>query len=278
MTPPVRVAFVGRRARCWPHMFEQPTAEIEPAFAEADSGVLAGLDADVVVALDPDARAAAALRGVAGRSVAIVTGADATALDAFDATCFDRVVALHAELAQESGDRVWRSLAPPVNDALFAPVAPAAGLSFVALGRRTPRRARFLDDPEHALDLRVVDPAPVGQALVELFGASAIAVNVRETDEPAFELRVPMHLAAGHLVVTEPLAPLRGLEPGLDVLVARTPRELMAILGALRRMPDLHHRVRLRGRRKAEHFRASAVYARLVGDLQRDVAAFGSAR
>ena len=47
-----------------------------------------------------------------------------------------------------------------------------------------------------------------------------------------------------------------------------------AIVG-LRAYPDLHAAVRRRGRRKAEQFRASRVWPRVIGDLQRDVPAFG---
>jgi hypothetical protein len=36
--------------------------------------------------------------------------------------------------------------------------------------------------------------------------------------------------------------------------------------------------VRLRGRRKADQFRASSVYERLLSDLERDLKAFGSGR
>jgi hypothetical protein len=38
------------------------------------------------------------------------------------------------------------------------------------------------------------------------------------------------------------------------------------------------HTVRVRGRRKAEQFRASRVYPRMVTDLFADVRAFGSPR
>ncbi len=69
-----------------------------------------------------------------------------------------------------------------------------------------------------------------------------------------------------------------GLEPGLDFLEVTTAKELTRVLGALNDVPELHRRVRLRGRRKAEQFRASSVYERLLGDLERDLTAFGSPR
>ena len=46
----------------------------------------------------------------------------------------------------------------------------------------------------------------------------------------------------------------------------------------MRRYPGVYHRVRVRGRRKAEGFRASHVYPRLMRDLLADVATFGTER
>jgi hypothetical protein len=46
----------------------------------------------------------------------------------------------------------------------------------------------------------------------------------------------------------------------------------------LGRFPGLWHRVRVRGRMKAEQFRASRVWPRLLHDALADVGAFGSAR
>jgi hypothetical protein len=105
-----------------------------------------------------------------------------------------------------------------------------------------------------------------------------VGINLHNEPYPSFENRVSLHLAAGHLVLSEPLDPTHGLEPGVDYLETSTPQELYAAIELLRRFPNVHHRVRLRGRMKAEGFRASRVYPRLVHDLLLDVRAFGSER
>ena len=277
------VVFVGRRAVCWPALMESPSDTIEPRFvefADDDAGRLARMvgDADVVLVLAPAELPGGALRDVAAQTVAILpAGSPAEALEQIADGDFDRIVALDPGLAASS-DRVWRSLAPPVNDRLFAAVAPAAGLRFAFFGRWTERRERFLIDSKHAYDLLHVDGGATGDRLLELYATVSVAVNLHMTDQPAFEHRVPMHLAAGHLLISEVLRPTRGLEPGLDFLEVRTHRELTKMLGALNEVPELHHRVRLRGRRKAEQFRASAVYERLLSDLANDIGAFGSPR
>jgi hypothetical protein len=105
-----------------------------------------------------------------------------------------------------------------------------------------------------------------------------VGINLHNNPYPSFENRVCLHLAAGHLVLSEWLHPTHGLEPSIDFVVVQTSGELLNALVALRRFPGLWHRVRVRGRRKAEQFRASRVYTRLVHDLFADLDAFGSVR
>jgi hypothetical protein len=50
------------------------------------------------------------------------------------------------------------------------------------------------------------------------------------------------------------------------------------VLEVLSRYPGTWHAVRVRGRLKAQSFRASQIYPRLIADLRDDVAAFGSER
>jgi len=278
------VAFVGRRAVCWPALMESPSDTIDPRHVEFAPGddtarlVAAIGDADVVIALDPAQLPPGALVGVPARVVAILpTGSPADAVDRIADGDADRIVALDPGLAT-ANDRVWRSLAPPVNDALFADVAPAAGKRFAFFGHTTDRREKYLIDAKHSFDLLHVDGGAVGDRLLELYATVSVAVNLHVDDQPAFEHRVPMHLAAGHLLISEKLAPTRGLETGLDFLEVGSRAELAKLLGAINEVPELHHRVRLRGRRKAEQFRASTVYERLLGDLDRDLIAFGSLR
>jgi hypothetical protein len=96
---------------------------------------------------------------------------------------------------------------------------------------------------------------------------SAIAVNFPDDSGPASMPRALAALAQGKLLVSEPLLPSRGLEPGIDHVEARTIDEVRSAVENATRAPDAFQRTRLRGRRKAELFRSSRVVARLVGDL-----------
>lgn len=98
-------------------------------------------------------------------------------------------------------------------------------------------------------------------------GDSAVAVNFQDESGPASTHRALSALAQGKLLVSEPLLPSRGLEPGIDYVEVRTPEEVWAAVENAARAPEAFMRMRLRGRRKAELFRSSRVVARLVGDL-----------
>jgi hypothetical protein len=80
------------------------------------------------------------------------------------------------------------------------------------------------------------------------------------------------------LVISEPVSPRYGLQPGIDYLEATGPWHLWELVTAAARTPDAFRSVRLSGRRKAERFRASRVYPRVCRDLLADVGAFGSTR
>ena len=202
-------------------------------------------------------------------------------LAAIDPGNVDRVVAFDPLIAPtaEAFVPVWRSLPLPVADELYAPVArPAGAATILFVGRSTDHREAFLAAPKGQLD--VVHAAfGIGSAeLAELMAAHPIALNLHNEPYPSFENRVCLHLAAAQLVVSETLDPTHGLEPDIDFLEVAEPDHLLAVLQAAVRFPQAYQRVRVRGRRKAEAFRASSVYPRLVDDLLVDLRAFGTAR
>jgi hypothetical protein len=193
----------------------------------------------------------------------------------------DRIVAFDPLIVPTADRfmRVWRSLPLPVADRMYAPVRPVAGPpSILFVGRSTKHRERFLGRPKAELD--VVHAAfGVGAGDLEaLLAAHPIAVNLHNEPYPSFENRVCLHLAAGQLVVSETLSPTHGLEPDIDYVEVSEPHELHAVLHAAVRFPRAYDRVRIRGRRKAEAFRASHVYPRLVEDLLLDLRVFGTDR
>jgi hypothetical protein len=196
------------------------------------------------------------------------------------ASQFDRIVSVDPRRAA-AGDHlpVWRSLPLPVDDRFYAPVGPWGHPPRpVFVGRATERRERWLIDAKHEFDLLHVASGLHGDGLRDLLARTDVALNVHRGTFPGFEHRIPLHLAAGHLVVSEPLSPRHGLEPGVDLLEVRSPAQLLRCVRGVRAVPRGYDPVRRHGRRSAERFRASRVWPRLIADLVRDVRVFGTAR
>jgi hypothetical protein len=274
---PARVAFVGLQATSGQHALHAPAGGIVPRFFDVRPGddaaelaaALHGWGAHAVVVLGLDALPGEALAALP----AVTLGVATAPLDAAPAG-FDRVVARGPDPA------AWRSLALPVDDRLYADVRPgAAQPRALFVGASTEHREKFLVNAKHSYDLLHYAHGLHGEDLRDVLGRTDVAVCLHhDDDEERFEDDVLVHLAAGQLVVSEPLTPSHGLEPGIDFLEIRRPDELLTTLYQLQRRPDAFERVRARGRAKADDYRASRIWPRVVADLFADVRAFGTAR
>ena len=200
---------------------------------------------------------------------------------AVDPGNFDRLISFDPLMAETAAAiaPVWRSIPLPVADRYYADLHPTRGAArALFLGRSTPHREHFLLPAKHAYDLLHIAHGVGADRLETLLAEHDVGINLHNEPYPSFENRVCLHLAAGHLLITESLSPTHGLEPGIDYLEITLPRELMHHIHALQRFPRAYERIRVRGRLKAEQYRASCIYPRLIHDLYADVAAFGSPR
>jgi hypothetical protein len=300
----LRLAFVGQSTYFEACALEEQSARVVTQFVEfragADAeGMLAQVSAfapHVVIVFRPEilppgifAGLRAAVLGFLTEPVPRTRGNRAhpdlkrrrAALAAMDTGNVDRLVAFDPLIAPtaEAFMPVWRSLPLPVADRLYADVRPPRGRpSILFVGRSTDHRERFLRRPKAELDLLHAAHGIGPSELARLVATHDIAVNLHNEPYPSFENRVCLHLAAGQLVVSETLSPTHGLEPDIDYLEAADPEQLVAVLHAAVAFPKAYHRVRVRGRRKAEAFRASRVYPRLVDDLLTDLRVFGTER
>lgn len=186
----------------------------------------------------------------------------------------DRVIAFDPHIARTAGHviPVWRSLPLPVADRFYAPVgAPELESRALFVGRSTAHREKLLFEAKARNGLLHLAFGVGADQLEQLLREHDVAINIHNHPYPSFENRVCLHMAAGNLVVTEALSPTHGLEGGIDYIQFTTAGELSDVLTALERFPGTWHDVRVRGRRKAEIFRASRVYPRLVNDLFADL-------
>jgi len=266
-----RLAFVGRGVEHARWTLTRPARGVVPAFFEARDGSapLRAFVPDVVVAFD----AAAPPPGADGAvTAALLTGEQPAPQG------FDRVLATDPDHAARIG--AWRSPPLPVDDALFLPAdrPPARKPQALFLGPSSAHREELLVHPKHVYDLTHYAFGLAGDRLRAALARASVGVVLHEhAGARGFRPELALHLAAGHLVVAERMEPTRGLEPGLDHLVVTAPHELMRVLDQLAVRPRAWEPVRARGRFKAEAFRASRAWPRLLDDLAADLRAFGRA-
>lgn len=300
---PLRVAFVGQETYFRATSLTAPAAGLVPRFVEFRAGGdadrmledLAAFRPDVVIAFRPEIFPAGLLHDLPAKTLGFLTEPLPRAagkshpdlrsrLDqtrAIDRLNFDRIVSFDPLFVEAAAKivPVWRSVPLPVDDAHFGPVEPSAVPPRVLfVGRSTEHREWFLVPVKHVFDILHIAHGAHGEDLRELLQKTDVGINLHNEPYPSFENRVCLHLAAANLVVSEPLSPTHGLEPGIDYLEVHDPNELLQVIGQIHDHPDLYRRVRIRGRRKAEAFRASHVYPRLLHDFFQDLRVFGSER
>ncbi len=282
-----RVAFLGAQWSLGVHAPADVSGSSVGRFEAPVDGLaqtLAGLEefaADAVVVIDPAALPAQALeelRSLRALTLGVLVGGMPEPVAAARVGALDRVVCFDPALTGRALGRsaVWRAVTPPVSDALFGEVRPLRRAPrAMSIGRSSPHREQVLLPSKHHHDLLQVIHGVSGPELAELLRECEVGVHVAAQPGGGFGVQAAIHLAAGHLLLAERLQPAHGLELGIDYLQIDSPGDLEWTLRRLARFPEMYERLRVRGRMKAEQFRASRVFARLLHDLAADVAAFG---
>jgi len=132
------------------------------------------------------------------------------------------------------------------------------------IGRSTPYRDQFLLPILHEYDPLYICHGLHGNDLDYVMANTGIGLNLHNDHYPNFENRVPIHLARGHLVISEPLSPSHGLEPGQDFVEITSPDELAAVLNNIWDDPEPFRLIAIRGREKAEYFRSSNILQKVA--------------
>jgi hypothetical protein len=239
------------------------------------TGALADLPAAVLgVAAEPLPRPGVEHDGLAW-NLAELANADAGSLDRLlvcDPLGFDAAAA--------TGLPVWRSAPLPVDDGLFRPVRQARRPPrAVFIGHSSLHVERSLLSVKHGFDIGHYASGLTGALLEEVLAKADVGINVHADEYVApFVHRVLLHLAAGHLLLSAPLDVTFGLEPDIDFVQIPDPSALDHRMHQLAHRPDAYDRVRIRGRAKAEQYRASRVWPALIADLFDDLGAFGTDR
>jgi hypothetical protein len=239
---------------------------------------LEAFDAQATVVFDPLEVPTAALDAITGPSLGVLVGGLPTDEPTDGLHPFDRLASFRPSLTGETvgGRTLWRAFPPPISDALFADVRPLRRSPRVmSVGRSTPHREDMLLPAKHHCDLLQLIAGVSGESLRQLLAEYDVGVYVPPKAGGGFGQQVGMHLAAGQLLLAERLAPAHGLERDIDYLDVRGPGDLVTLLDRLARFPEMYQRIRVRGRLKAEQYRSSRLFARVIHDLLADIAAFG---
>jgi hypothetical protein len=301
-----RLAFVGQATYFAPCAVEGRAGSLEACFIDFRKGAdtttlvrqLERVAPDVVVVFKPETIPSGLLAGLEATTVGYLTeplpglqdnettphpdlARRLENLRSIDGSNFDRIVIYNSDalIPADLGIVPWRTLPLPIADRYFREVESTSRFRRpLFIGRSTPHREQILTPAKHAFDILHIAHGVGPDDLVQLLAATDVGINVHNENYPNFENRAILHLASGHILISERLQPMYGLEPGLDYVELADAGHLVSVLHEIRRAPEIFRRVRLRGRMKAELFRASKVYQELVDDLHRDLAVFGTGR
>jgi hypothetical protein len=297
---PLKVAFVGQEVYFRQCAMEGLADGVEPFFLDFRAaappqpliGALEDLDPDVVLVFRPEIVPEGLFSSLRAVTLGYLTeplprgrgsdhpdlGARMSALREVDPQNFDRIVSFDPLIADTAAAvlPVWRSVPLPVADSLFMDVRQRSDPpSLLFIGRSTEHRERMLAPVKRTHAILHIGHGLFGAALKRLLAAADVQVNIHNNAYPTFENRVTIALAAGHLMISEPLSPPHGLRAGVDYLEVETPEQLLELADEVACDTAAHAAVQEAGRRGAERFRASHVYPPLMRAALQDVLLHG---
>ena len=198
-----------------------------------------------------------------------------------DPGSFDRIISFDPLIANVASDvvPVWRAVPLPVADSLFMDLRERSHPPrFLFLGRSTPHREKLLEKIKQRHPVVHIGHGLLDGELTRFLARADVQFNIHNNPYPTFENRVSIALAAGHLVISEPLSPDHGLRPGGDYLEARDAETFAGLADELASDPTAYVDVQRSGREQAERFRASNVYPKLVHEAMEDIAEHSTGR
>lgn len=298
------MAFLGQGSAIAPHLPHGDLGAMRCTFFDLRDGtdipaLLADVERsapDVLVVFRPDLLPPGALAGYpgvvlgvaidtlprAGRSSHESLDYNLAMLRRTDASNIDRLL-LTDPLGFESAAETlpaWRCAPLPVADRHYRePALSARPPRMLFLGHSTRHREEMLIDQKHRFDVTHYAAGLAGDELDRVLAAHDVGICLHnDSGIVGFPHTVLLHLAAGHLVLTEPLEPKFGLDPGIHHIEVGNRHDLDLRVHQTQQMPDAYDRVRRRGNHFAQQFRASVQWPRLIGDLIEDVRVFGTHR
>ena len=227
---------------------------------------LAASRPQLTVIVDPTRYAAQTLAKLPGWRLGLLTAPAATAERVGGAQACHLLVSLDPRLDRLGPLHVWRAIAPPVSPRFYAPRRRREGLA-LTVGRYSAYRESVLLEAKHRFDLLQILEGAQAEELADWFTRYPVAVYVPSDPAAGAGWQVAAHLAAGQLLLSEPQPTMFGLEEGIDYLPFRGAKELIHLLDTVARFPEAFQAIAVRGRLKAQQFRAESVWQRLLADV-----------
>ena len=273
MTDTLRVSFAGRAGETGHAVPAAPVPGLDASFVEHRAGrpgsrVLAHVaehDPHVVVVFGVASLPAETVRAIGVPVVAWATAPDRPPGLEHHPDLPDCDPRHRAGLATAADyERVIDRPLPVADEHFATPRRTDGGPRALVIGHSSPRLEALLIDSKHRHEVLHVAAGLHGEALAAVLASAEIAIDVRDDDGPGFGPRVALYLAAGLLLLSEPLHPPGGLRPGEDHLEFRSSAELVELLHRVRADPGAFHAIREQGRLSAEALRASRVLPELL--------------
>ncbi|MDE3069863.1 MAG: hypothetical protein KGJ43_03955, partial [Acidobacteriota bacterium] len=246
----LRVAYVGQAVYFGQCALESPAGGLDPVFLDFRAGApadrllddLRTLDPDVVLVFRPEIVPPGLFASLRATTIGYLTeplprGRDGAHtdlrarlrwLEQVDRSNFDRIVSFDPLIAETASGviDVWRAAPIPVADSLYMDVrARSTPPALLFVGRWTAHRDSLLAPAARGYPLMHIGHGLFGEPLRRVLAGADVQLNLHNNPYPTFENRVCIALAAGHLVISEPLSPSHGLVAGEHYLEAATPTE-----------------------------------------------------
>jgi hypothetical protein len=162
----------------------------------------------------------------------------------------------------QTGPGLWRRAPWPVNDELFRLPPPAGSATCLVVSADVQRRARVLDGLRgRSVRGRGVDHLQAA----DLASCRTVVLLGAPGPLPAW-LMAP--LAARRVLIIAGAGADFGLQADVDHLAAFDDDEAVALAGAVQAQPEAFAAVQAFGRVAAQHHRATAVFDRMLVDLE----------
>ncbi len=156
---------------------------------------------------------------------------------------------------------------PAISDSVFHPAStPVRSAVFMTPPNPNVYQTLFTD--RLSVPVHDFSPATFARSDAHVPSDLRFGISIGKSVLREFPILAAAHLAAGNALISEPLFPLHGLEPGIDYFEVTSPEELHHVSNYFEREPSAARLMAYRGRQKAEYFRASRVWPKILEELE----------